>query len=91
MRIGIVFPQTEVTSNYSEIQEYAQFSEELGYDHILAYDHILGANADSRPGWKGAYRHSDTFYEPFILFSFLPIVLLQNFFYDLICLVQFFI
>jgi hypothetical protein len=28
---------------------------------------------------------------PFILFSFLPIVLLQNFFYDLICLVQFFI
>lgn len=28
---------------------------------------------------------------PLILFSFLPIVLLQNFFYDLICLVQFFI
>ena len=71
MRIGIVFPQTEVTSNYSEIQEYAQFSEELGYDHILAYDHILGANADSRPGWRGAYRHTDTFYEPLILFSFL--------------------
>ena len=71
MRIGIVFPQTEASSNYSEVKEYAQFSEDIGYDHILAYDHILGANADSRPGWKGAYRHTDTFYEPLILFSFL--------------------
>ena len=48
MRIGIVFPQTEASSNYSEVKEYAQFSEDIGYDHILAYDHILGANADSR-------------------------------------------
>ena len=75
MRIGVVFPQTEASANHSEIQEYAQFSEELGYDHILAYDHILGANADSRPGWRGAYRHTDTFYEPLILFSFLRIEL----------------
>ena len=71
MRIGIVFPQTEVSSNYSEVKEYAQFSEDIGYDHILAYDHVLGANADSRPGWRGAYRHTAPFYEPLILFSFL--------------------
>tara|TARA_B100000676_G_C18048789_1_gene829718 strand:+ start:464 stop:1336 length:873 start_codon:yes stop_codon:yes gene_type:complete len=71
MQTGVVFPQTEATTNQLEIKEYALTAEELGYNHILAYDHILGANACSRPGWSGAYKHTDTFYEPLILFSFL--------------------
>ena len=70
MHTGVVFPQTEATTNQLEIKEYALTAEELGYNHILAYDHILGANAGSRPGWSGAYKHTDTFYEPLILFSF---------------------
>ena len=43
--------------------------ESLGFDHILAFDHVIGANAESRPGWSGAYRHTDSFYEPLVLFG----------------------
>ena len=71
MQIGAVFPQTEIGSDPGAIKEYAQAVESLGYDHIIAFDHVLGANAASRPGWSGAYRHTDSFHEPFVLFGFL--------------------
>ncbi len=53
------------------MRDYAQAAESLGYDHLLAYDHVLGANAASRPGWSGAYRHTDGFHEVFVLFGYL--------------------
>lgn len=71
MRIGVVFPQTEIGSDPGALKEYAQAAESLGYVHLLAYDHVLGANAESRPGWAGAYRHTDQFHEPIVLFSYL--------------------
>ena len=71
MRIGVVFPQTEIGTDPGAIRDYAQSAEALGYDHILAYDHVLGANAASRPGWGGAYQHTDMFHEPFVLFGYL--------------------
>jgi len=70
MRLGVVFPQTEIGADPIRIRDYAQAAEGLGYDHLLAYDHVLGANPDSRTGWSG-YRHTDMFHEPFILFSYL--------------------
>ena len=70
MRIGVVFPQTEIGSDPIAIRDYAQATESLGYDHLLAYDHVLGANPDSRPGWTG-YKHTDLFHEPFVLFAYL--------------------
>ena len=70
MRVGVVFPQTEIGADPVSIRDYAQAAESLGYDHLLAYDHVLGANPDSRPGWTG-YRHTDMFHEPFVLFSYL--------------------
>jgi probable F420-dependent oxidoreductase len=69
MRIGSVFPQTESGTDPGAIKEYVQSIEALGFDHVLAFDHVIGANADSRPGWSGAYRHSDSFYEPLVLFG----------------------
>ena len=69
MRIGSVFPQTESGTDPGAIKEYVQAIEALGFDHILAFDHVIGANAESRPGWSGAYRHSDSFYEPLVLFG----------------------
>ncbi len=71
MKLGAVFPQTEIGSDPGAVREYAQAAEELGYNHILAFDHVLGANAGSRPGWSGAYRHTDAFHEPFVLFGYL--------------------
>ena len=55
MRIGVVFPQTEIGSDPSAIKDYAQTAEALGFRHILAYDHVIGANPASRPGWRAPY------------------------------------
>ena len=69
MRIGAVFPQTESGTDPGAIKAYSQAVESLGFDHILAFDHVIGANAESRPGWSGAYGHTDSFYEPLVLFG----------------------
>jgi probable F420-dependent oxidoreductase len=71
MRIGVVFPQTEIGADPAVIRDFAQTAENLGYHHILAYDHVIGANPASRPGWRPPYTHLDAFHEPFVLFGFL--------------------
>jgi probable F420-dependent oxidoreductase len=71
MRLGVVFPQTEIGSDPALIKDYAQTAEGLGYTHILAYDHVIGANLSSRPGWQPPYSHLDTFHEPLVLYGYL--------------------
>lgn len=71
MRIGVIFPQTEIGNHPAVLKDYAQSAEELGYSHLLAYDHVVGANPASRPGWRAAYSHLDAFHEPLVLFGYL--------------------
>ena len=71
MRIGVVFPQTEIGTDAGVIHEFSQAAEQLGYRHILAYDHVLGANPASRPDWRPPYTNRSTFHEPFVLFGYL--------------------
>jgi len=71
MRLGVVFPQTEIGSDPAVIKDYAQTAEALGYSHILVYDHVIGANLASRPGWQPPYSHLDSFHEPLVLFGYL--------------------
>ncbi len=71
MKVGVVFPQTEIGSDPAIISRFATTAESLGYDHILAYDHILGANTQSRPDWQGPYTSESMFHEPLVLFSYL--------------------
>ena len=71
MRFGPLFPQAEIGADPVAIRDYAQAVESMGYDHIIAHEHVLGAHAASRPGWRGAYRHTDMFHEPFVLFGYL--------------------
>ncbi len=59
MRVGVVFPQTEIGADPISVRDYVQAAESLGFDHLLAYDHVLGATGESRPGWAGAYRHTE--------------------------------
>jgi probable F420-dependent oxidoreductase len=73
MRIGAVFPQTEIGNDPAEIREWAQAVEALGYRHILAYDHVLGAGVDTRPGWQG-YTSEVAFHEVFVLFGHLAAI-----------------
>ena len=74
MRIGAVFPQLEAGTDIGAITDYIQNVESLGFDHILAFDHVLGANASSRPGWSGAYQHTDSFYEPITFYSYVAAI-----------------
>ncbi len=74
MKIGVIFPQTEIGTDPITIRDYAAAAEDAGYDHLVAYDHVIGANPASRPGWKPPYDHRSIFHEPFVLFGFLAAV-----------------
>src|SRR6202142_2461416 len=71
MRIGVVFPQTEIGADRGAIREYVQRVEALGYTHLLAYDHVLGADPAVHKPWRGPYDIDTTFHEPFVLFGYL--------------------
>jgi alkanesulfonate monooxygenase SsuD/methylene tetrahydromethanopterin reductase-like flavin-dependent oxidoreductase (luciferase family) len=55
MRIGVVFPQTELGGDVGAVRAYAQGAEELGFTHVLAYDHVAGADPAVHTGWDGPY------------------------------------
>jgi len=74
MRIGAVFPQTEIGDDPAAIRDYAQAVEGIGYSHILVYDHVIGANTASRPDWRGAYNVETPFHEVFVLYGYLAAV-----------------
>jgi probable F420-dependent oxidoreductase len=71
MKVGVVYPQTELGQDPTAIRDYAQTAEGMGFSHIMAYEHVLGANPKRTGGWQGPYTHQHAFMEPFVLFSFL--------------------
>jgi len=71
VRIGVVFPQTEIGSDVGAVRAYGQTVDALGYRHLLAYDHVLGADPAVHVGWDGPYDIDTTFHEPMVLFGFL--------------------
>jgi len=71
VKLGVVFPQTEIGTDPQMIARFATTAEALGYHHILAYDHVLGASTRNRPDWQGPYTVEHMFHEPFVLFSYL--------------------
>ena len=73
MRVGAVFPQTEIGNDAGDIRRWATAVEDLGYDHILAYDHVLGAGTDGPPDWQG-YTSENPFHEVFVLFGYLAAI-----------------
>jgi probable F420-dependent oxidoreductase len=74
MRIGVVFPQTELGGDASAVRAYGQRVEELGFTHLLAYDHVVGADPEVHEGWAGPYDIHTTFHEPLGMFGYLAAV-----------------
>jgi probable F420-dependent oxidoreductase len=74
MRIGVVFPQTELGGDPSAVRAYGQRAEELGFAHLLAYDHVVGADPAVHAGWAGPYDVHTTFHEPLVMFGYLAAV-----------------
>jgi len=72
MKLGVVFPQTEIGNDPAAIRDYAQAAEQLGYNHVLVFDHVLGAEPSRFEGrFRPPYTHKTPFHEPFVLFGFL--------------------
>jgi len=71
MRLGAIFPQTEIGADPAAVRDFAQAAEGLGYEHLLVFDHVLGADASKRDNWDRPYSSADMFHEPFVLFGYL--------------------
>jgi probable F420-dependent oxidoreductase len=71
VRIGAVFPQTEIGPDAGAVRAYGEAADELGYAHLLAYDHVLGADPAVHLGWDGPYDVHTTFHEPMVVFGYL--------------------
>jgi probable F420-dependent oxidoreductase len=74
MRIGVVFPQTEIGADVGAVRTYGEQAEALGFDHLLAYDHVVGADTSVHTPWNGPYDVDTTFHEPLVLFGYLAAV-----------------
>ena len=74
MRIGVVFPQTELGGDVGAVRAYGERVDELGFAHLLAYDHVVGADPAVHEGWSGPYNVATTFHEPFVMFGYLAAV-----------------
>jgi probable F420-dependent oxidoreductase len=72
VRVGVVYPQTELRGDPGAVREIGPAAEDLGFDHILAYDHVLGAvHADRTRQLTGPYTEHDPFHDPLVLFAYL--------------------
>ena len=74
MRIGVVFPQTEIGADVGAVRAYAERVDQLGFSHLLAYDHVLGADPEAHAPWTGPYDIRTTFHEPLVLFGYLAAI-----------------
>lgn len=72
MKIGAVYPQTELGGDPDAVRRIGLASETLGYDYVLAYDHVVGAvHADRVPPLRGPYTEHDPFHDPLVMFAYL--------------------
>jgi probable F420-dependent oxidoreductase len=77
VRIGITFPQNELSGNPEALRRFAAAAESLGYDHLLMYDHVVGAVRGVRrdpPVPERSYDDRDPFHDPLVAFAFLAAV-----------------
>lgn len=70
MKLGVVFPQTEIGTDPGAIREFLQAIEAMGYDHVVLYEHVINADISTRPDWRGAYALGDQFHEPMATLGF---------------------
>jgi hypothetical protein len=60
LKIGVVFPQTEIGVDPEGIRSYVRAVETAGFDHLAIYDHVLGASP--RPDLNGPYTLAEQFH-----------------------------
>lgn len=73
MKVGAIFPITEIGTDPIAIRDYTQAIEDMGYDHLVVFDHVLGADPSKHELW-GPYTHEFQFHEPFVLMGYLAAI-----------------
>ena len=71
MRLGVIFPQTEIGSDPGGIRDYVQAVESLGYDHMILFEHVLGADPAYYTDRTLQLNLDDQFHEPFVTLGFI--------------------
>jgi probable F420-dependent oxidoreductase len=73
VKLGAVFPQTEIGDDPAAIRAYALGVEKAGFDFLGAYDHVIGHRPADPDRWRemGPYTDAHPFHEVFVLFSYL--------------------
>jgi probable F420-dependent oxidoreductase len=74
LKLGAVFPQTEIGADPGCVRAFVEAVQELGFDHLHAYDHVLGAERASHPGFSGPYDTESMFHEILVVFGFIAAV-----------------
>lgn len=72
MKIGAIYPQTELGGDPAALGAIARSAETQGYDYFVMFDHVAGAVRENRdpPLW-GPYTDKDPFHDPFVSFGYL--------------------
>lgn len=74
MKLGAVFPQTEIGADPQTVRRYVEAVEAQGFDYLLAYDHVLGVDPARYDARGYSYTGQDLFHEPFVLFGYLAAI-----------------
>src|SRR5947209_5810955 len=71
MKVGVVFPQTEIGPDPIVVRDFVQAVEQMGFAYLAIYDHVLSADPITGPDWRGPYTMDTLFHEPLVLFGYL--------------------
>ena len=70
MKLGVVFPQTEIGPDRGGVRAYIEGVQQLGFEHMHCFDHVLGADPERHADLPGPYRAADEFHEILVLFGY---------------------
>ncbi len=75
LRVGAVFPQTEMSADRAEIRSWIEGVRDLGFQHVLAYDHVLSGDQTYHfPKLVGRYDETKPFQEVMVLFGYMAAI-----------------
>lgn len=70
MRLGIIFPTTEIGNDPSVIRDFAQAVEGMGYDFLAFFDHVLGTDMTGRADPRRVFDVQTPLHEPLITMAY---------------------
>ena len=74
MKLGVIYPQTELKGDPLAVRRIGLEVEALGFDSLVAYDHVLGASHDREPWLNGPYTEHHPFHDPLVMFGYLAAI-----------------